>query len=260
VCSSDLRPRWKAKYGDHAKRYVRFIDETIIKYWYYSQLRERVPWGDPEHFPIWNDNGSNLGLIAAYSYQASGDPLHKSIAERIGRALRRKLQKAGNGWIWEDHTIRIGSDTDNTPGSVGNQAGVPDTSHANREAFLLVSFHEAGLIYGKPDIERMAATLTDAIWNGSEESPSFSNYINGSDVPYRVYKQPGLNGSIYHGWALMGGYSPKAQRILFRALQAAVRGPRNPSLERNYTSYGAPLALSGHLLRNFAILKSTTRE
>lgn len=251
----ETRPTWRAKYGGDARRYAAFADEAVIRYWYHAQLKDQIPWADPDQFPIWNDNGSNLGLTAAFLYQATGDPLDRDIARRIGAAFQAKLAPAGDGWIWENGTIPIGSDTDGTPGSVGNQAGVPDTSHANREAFLMMSLYEAGIMFTRADLERMAATLAGAVWNRSVDEPSFSNYIDGSDAPYRVYKEPGLNGSVYHGWALMGGYSPEAQRVLMDLLAAVLRGKRNPSIERNVSSYGGRISLCGHLLRNYSRLE-----
>ncbi|MDD5657268.1 MAG: hypothetical protein PHF00_08450, partial [Elusimicrobia bacterium] len=249
------RPRWRAKYGADARRYAAFADELVIQYWYRARMRERIAWIDPDHFPLWNDNASNLALVAVFLYQATGDPVCKDIGLRVGRAFQAKLAPAGNGWIWEDHTIPVGSDTDNTPGSVGNQEGVPDVSHANREAFLMLALHETGLMFGRADLERMAATFTDFVWNRSEDFPGFANYINGSDKPYRVYKEPGLNGSVYHGWVLMGGYSSRAQRVVLRTIAALARGRRNPSLERNATSYGGKVGLCGHALRNFHRLR-----
>src|SRR5262249_36492328 len=146
---------------------------------------------DTEHVPIWNDNATNMGLVATYLYTATGNELYKEVALGVGQAFQAKLSPWGRGWIWESHTIPIGSDTDNTPGSVGNQAGVPDTSHTNREPFLMIALHEAGLMYTQQDIDRMACTFTDNIWNQSFDDPSFANYLNGSNKPYRVYKEPG---------------------------------------------------------------------
>ncbi|HAM35744.1 MAG TPA: hypothetical protein DEB40_06625 [Elusimicrobia bacterium] len=249
------RPEWRTRYAAAARRYTAFVDATVIQYWCRSQLHGDIPWVNPDHFPIWNDNGANLGLITAFLYQATGDRRYADMARRIGRAFESKIKPAGRGWIWENQTIPIGSDTDNTPGSVGNQAGVPDTSHANREAFLMMALHEAGIMFTQADLERMAATLTDTIWDRSSDSPSFANYLNGSNAPYRVYKEPGLNGSIYHGWALMGGYSPKAQQVLIYLLRASLKGRMNPAIERNITGYGGRLGLCGHMLRNFALLR-----
>jgi len=246
-------PRFKTRYGGTARRYTAFVDQAIIQYWLKNRLKGEIPWINTDHFPIWNDNGSNLALTATFLYQATGDRFYQDVARKIGEAFKAKLIPVRRGWIWESQTIPIGSDTDNTPGSVGNQAGVPDTSHANREAMLMVSQYEAGIVFDEQDLDRMAHTFTDFIWNQSASDPMFSNYINGSDKPYRVYKEPGLNGSIYHGWALIGGYSPQAQKILLWTLNAIVTGAMNPALERNTTSYGGRLALTGHILRNFSV-------
>jgi hypothetical protein len=141
---------------------------------------------------------------------------------------------------------------------MGNQAGVPDTSHTNREAMFMVFMHEAGLMYTRADLVRMGYTFVDSIWNQSMESPSFANYINGSDKAYRVYKEPGLNGSVYHGWVMVGGYLPEAQRVAVQMLKAIVRGRQNFSLTRNATGYGGMLGLTGHILRNYALLRNPT--
>jgi len=247
-------PGFRDSYAPTAHRYIAFIDQMIVQYWFKSRLNGEIPWINLDHFPIWNDNGSNLALILTFLYRATGNSMYQDMARQIGEAFKAKLIPVGNGWIWESQTIPIGSDTDNTPGSVGNQAGVPDTSHTNRESMLMVSQYEAGLVFNEEDLKRMAHTFTDFIWNQSPESPMFSNYINGSDLPYRVYKKPGLNGSIYHGWALIGGYSEEAQQVLLWTLRAIALRHMNPALERNTTSYGGRLALCGHILRNFALV------
>jgi hypothetical protein len=255
-------PRLRERYAAQAQRYIDFVDGVVFKYWLDGQFDGEIPWINPDHFPIWNDNGSNLALNATYLYKATGDARYRDVAFRVGKHFKSKLTPVGTGWVWESQTIPLGSDTDNTPGSVGNQAGVPDTSHTNREAFLMVSQYESGLNFTREDLARMEATFCDVMWNQDLKDPMFSNYLNGSDQPYRVYKSPGLNGSIYHGWAMMGGYSSKVQDILWHTLDAIVHGrfKKNPALERNATSYGARVALSGHLLRNFALQWSQTTQ
>lgn len=245
--------RLEKRHGRAAQRYIQFVDGSVMRYFFEVQLARDVPWLDTDRFPIWNDNASNLALNAAFLCRATGESRHCELAHRIAEGFKAQLRVYRGGWIWENQTIPIGSDTDNTPGSVGNQAGVPDTSHTNREAFLMQTLHEMGMVYSRSDLERMAETLAATMWNGSLEDPSFSNYLNGDDRAYRVYKAPGLNGSIYHGWALMGAYSPRAQAAMIVTLKAIVKGRMNPSLERNKTSYGGTLALAGHTLRNFGL-------
>ena len=249
-------PRWRSTYDNTAHRYIEFADSAVIQYWYITQYNRHVPWLDVEHVPIWNDNSTNMGLVATYLYAATGNDVDKEVALGVGQAFQAKLSPWNRGWIWESHTIPIGSDTDNTPGSVGNQAGVPDTSHTNREPFLMIALHETGLMYQRDDITRMANTFIDSIWNQSYENPSFANYLNGSNKPYRVYKEPGLNGPIYHGWAFVGGYSPEAQKVLLATVKAIVHGKTNPSLVRNSTSYGGMVGLTGQMLRNFMVLSA----
>jgi hypothetical protein len=244
-------PELALRFGARADRYYRFVDNCVFDYFFEQQLKRKIPWINPEDFPHWNDNGSNLALNAAFMCEARGRSRHCVTARIIGAAFKDKLRVYKTGWIWENQTIPIGSDTDNTPGSVGNQGGVPDVSHTNREAFLMQTLHEMGLLFSRSDLERMAGTFTDLMWNGSLDEPAFSNYMNGNDEPYRVYKKPGLNGSIYHGWAFVGAYSPKAQEALVATLKAILKGRMNPSLERNKTSYGGVMALAGHALRNF---------
>lgn len=241
------------RYGPRAELYYRFVDGAVFGYFYGQQLGERIPWLDTDEFPLWTDEASVLALNAAFLCRAGGRKRHCDMARLVGTAFKAKLRPYKTGWVWENQTIPVGSDSESTPGSVGNQAGVPDASHANREAFLMQTLHEMGVVFSRSDLERMAATLTDLMWNGSLERPSFSNYINGNDGPYRVYKEPGLNGSVYHGWALMGAHSPRAQLTLLATLKAIFRGRVNPSLERNKSGYGGTLALAGNVLRNFGV-------
>lgn len=253
-------PDWRVKYRVSADRYIQFADHSIIQYWYHEVMGGEIPWLDTDRFPLWNDNASNLGLVAVFLYEATGNQSYRSIAGTVAKSLKAKLVPHKNGWIWDDGTIPIGSDTDNTPGSVGNQEGVPDTSHANREAFLMTSLYEAGIVFTRSDLDQMAHTVTETLWNQSFYSPAYSNYLDGGNAPYRVYKGPGLNGSVYHGWVLLGGYSLVVQTLMFDTLQAILKGRTNPSLERNARSYGGMLGLSGHLLRNFHLLGTVRRS
>lgn len=240
-------------YGERADRYARFVDGAIFGYYYGQQLKGRLSWLDPDEHPLWNEDASALALSAAFLCRAQGRARHCALARELGAAFKAKLQPYKTGWVWDNQAIPIGSDTDDDPGSVGNQAGVPDSSHANREAFLMLTLHEMGLVFTRADLERMAATLTDLMWNGSLDDPAFANYVNGNDEPYRVYDQPGLNGCVYHGWALMGAYSPRAQEALLAALEAILRGKANATVVRNKTGYGGTLALAGNLLRNYGV-------
>jgi hypothetical protein len=165
--------------------------------------------------------------------------MYLDIATRVATGFKRRLQPKGSGWVWDEGLVAISD----------NYAKTPDTSHANSEARLLVLNYEAGVVFTLNDVQKMANTLSDNIWNGSTSNPLFSNYINGSNSQYRTRTQAGQNGAVYAGWALLGKYSTKAQMAVSYLLKAIVDGKKNASIGYNATR-GGKIALSGHLLRN----------
>ena len=236
-------PAFKAKYEKDARRYIDFIRDSIIQYWHVEVYDHQIPWlpedlGGWGTYEIWNDKCSLLGHLVASLYRATGDTFYRDLATRIAQGFQRKLEPHGQGWIWDNGTIDIGYD--------GNQEGVPDTSHANREPMMMVLMHEAGIVFTRQDLERLAHTLTDTIWNGSLTAPRFANYINGSNKPYRRSEEPSSVGNVYPGWALLGRYSAEAQEVLVHTCQAI---QEDQTIGQNAGSY-CHLALSGHLLRN----------
>jgi hypothetical protein len=231
-------PMFNAKYQADAQRYIRFVDDHVIQYWYKKVYNStKVCSGGL----VWDDKCSLAGIILASFYQATGDPLHRSLATGLAQSFKGRLQPYGTGWIWDNGII--------PEGYGGNYEGVPDTSHANREAMMVVYMHEAGLVFSLQDVERMANTLSDTMWNGSTINPMFANYINGSNVVFSNRTAPGSNGAIYFGWALLGRYSDKAQQAASYLLKAIVEGKSNASGDYNSSAYGK-VAVSGDLATN----------
>ena len=120
---------------------------------------------------------------------------------------------------------------------------------------MIISLYEAGLMYTREDIERMSYTFLDNVWEPVLQRTVIRQLHERQQQTVPVYMDPGLNGPIYHGWSLVGSYSPEAQDVLFATLKAIIRGKSNPSLVRNTTSYGGMLGLTGHMLRNYRVLK-----
>jgi len=234
-------PTFRSKYQVDAQRYIRFVDDHVIQYWYkkvYNSSKVPCPGG-----LVWDDKCSLVGMILTFMYQATGNVLYRDLAQGVGEGFKGRLQPAGTGWVWDNGVIPSGYG--------GIYAGVPDTAHANRESMMVVYMHEVGIVFSVSDVQRMANTLSGTIWNGSISNPLFSNYINGSNITFSNRTAPGSNGAIYPGWALLGGYSQKAQDAVGYLFKAIVDGKSNPSIDYNSTTYGK-VALSGHLLRNLA--------
>jgi len=246
-------PTFRTKYASTASRYVDFVDNSIIQYWHVKTYSKAIPWlpadlGGWGTYTVWESSASHLGQIAVSLYSATRNapttntPMYLDIATRVSQAFKRKLQPQGTGWIWDKGLLNASNDP-------GNLAGVPDTSHINDEARLLVFAYEAGIVFTLADIQKLANTLTDTVWNGSTDNPLFSNYINGSNIAYRTSTDAGSVGNIYAGSALLGKYSSKAQIAISDMMKAIADGKQNASIAYNSSSYGK-VALSGHLMRN----------
>jgi len=160
----------------------------------------------------------------------------------VAKGFRTHVTVQGNGsWIWDQGIVPIVAG-DNLDGS-------PDTSHANREPMMVVAMYESGVEFTLPDLQAMASTLTSLIWNQSETSPMFTNYINGGN-PTFMSLNPWENGNMYLGWNMLGKYSPQVQRVLALSDQVIrTQNALNASLSTNGTSYGR-VELSGTLARN----------
>jgi hypothetical protein len=242
-------PTFRVKYGSAANRYVNFVNDSIVQYWHIDVYGTKIPslakdlggWGTDL---TWSGKTGLLGEIATSLYVATKSaptartPIYLDVATRVAAGFKRRLQPNRTGWIWD-----VGLHTES-----GNYAKLPDTAHAS-EAMLMILAYEAGIVFSLGDVQRMANTLSDIIWNGSISNPMFSNYIDGSNLQYRTRTQPGENGLVYSAWALTGKYSVNVQTAISSLLQAIIAGKQNPSIAYNATSYGK-VALSGHLLRN----------
>jgi len=251
-------PAFLAQYGTELNQIVAFVDQSIFKYWfdkpagYYANTGSSaspafvggtIPWlsialggwGDDV------DTCDHFGMIATWMYQATGNPRYLDYATRVAKGFRDHIT-VNNGCLQWDMGV--------WPITAGqNLEGSPDTSHSNREAMMVVSMYEAGIEYQLSDVQQLAATFTNVIWNQSYASPMFSNYIDGSNLDYRT-APAWANGIVFHGWDMVGRYSPEAQRVLAIGYQALRSGTaQNASLSANDSGYGL-FELSGALAHN----------
>jgi hypothetical protein len=106
--------------------------------------------------------------------------------------------------------------------------------------------------FKRADLERMARTVTDTLWNGDRKDPAFFNYIDGANAPYGG-DGPFQVGTIRDGWAMMGRYSPAVQSLMERVMEVVKAGVGAPhTLGRYHFGASVEVGLSGHLLWNRA--------
>lgn len=254
-----LNPAFKTRYASQFAQITAFVDQSVFQYWFdkqsgvyadpkSSRLGGQIPWlstalGGWGTYAVWSDKCSHLGMMATWMFQATGNPLYREYAQRVAQGFRDHVVMQDGCLLWDKGIIPYDYD--------GNFGASPDTSHANREPMMAVAMYEAGIEFQAADLQGLTQTFLRLIWNQSETDIRFANYIDGGNAAFRTTPAWG-NGAVYLGWAMLGRYSPQAQRLLIltdRAIQT--QQPLNPSLAYNASSYGR-IELAGTLARNAA--------
>jgi hypothetical protein len=244
----------KARYATQINQMTAFLHQSVFTYWFDKQVGVYadpasswsggdVPWlpsnlGGWGSYPVWSDKASHFGMMSAWMYQATGDALYREYASRVARGFRTHLAKNGSSWIWDKGLVA----TDPS----GNLNGSPDTSHANREPMMMAAMFDAGIEFTQADLDAMASTLLDRIWNGSDTDPRFTNYIDGGNQTF-YGAGPWSDGVVFFGWNTLGRHSTEAHRIMALSYQYILKNRGlNPSLGSNNSPYGL-ISASGAL-------------
>jgi len=269
-------PAFKAQYATQLNQIVAFVHQSIFLYWFDKQngiyadpgspwLGGDVPWlaanlGGWGEYAIWNDNVAHLGMMAAWMYQATGQPLYLEYANRIAQGWRSHAVTINGCGLW-DYGIVTGT-VDGGSYEYNTTDHCFDTSHANREPMMLdalCGIGAAGVAVGgasaspvtRTDLTLCATTLNTLIWNGSTSNPMFNNYIDGGNEAFGGIG-PWEDGNVFLGWDELGLYSAQSQLVLAITYQDIMTGsPQNLSLtdSANSTSYGK-VEMAGILARN----------
>lgn len=253
-----IHSTFASRYPTQLTTILAFINSAIFGYWFdkntgvYNDpsgpyLGGTIPWlsatyGGWGTYAVWQSEATHLAIIAAYMYQATGLPIYSEYATRIGSDFKNHIQKQVGGATMWDSGIELsgaGGDPDAT-------AGYEDTSHANREPWMIIALYETGIVYTLADIAGMSYIFLDFIWNQDIANPMFYNYINGSNVAYRTATAY-QNGIIYAGWSMLAKYSDAVRYVVDKSNSLIRIGSGlNTSLSENNSSYGR-ICLSGNL-------------
>ena len=254
-------PAFNATYGAQATQMTTFVQQSVFQYWFdkntgvYADPGSPYPcgcipwcssalggWGSYAYFP---QQVMLFSLCSTWMYEATGNALYLDASTRCAQQFKTADLQVVNGYyLWD-----LGRYTFETP---DNTNGSQDTSHANRVPMMMQAMYENNIVFTATDMTMLAGGLINSIWNQSETSPMFANYIDGGNTAYRTVTTPGANGLVYHGWDVLGRNSIEAQRVMAITYNFLCTNPSlNATISANYSSYGL-MEMSGLLARNIA--------
>jgi hypothetical protein len=227
-------------YGSRAQRIYRFIKEDIVNKHLYDRQGEE--WFRSNALTIsvpYSDKTAHLVHILVSLCRIDRDARYVSLAGVLLHGFQKRLRPyRENSLIWDVGLSQHGDGYS------------MNTSHANRMPYMLVDAFEAGFMISELEIQGLANLFVDVIWDQSNVSPQFRNFIDGrNDAVFN--RRPYAIGQIYSGWIRLGAFDVRVQAVGNAVLMALVNGVKNPSLSY-MAAAPAKLCLLGHLARNSA--------
>jgi hypothetical protein len=170
----------KAKYGEKAGKYLKFIAEEIADkherdwvdtsrstggYRFSPWMTERFPNRIMPH---------NQYLALGRAYLMLGNVSRKRLfadrTERMARNFKKHLRKTGNAYTWYYWDWLEAGDPGNS--------NVEDTSHGQIDIGFVVDACRRGVVFTPGDLKRFGRTLLDQMWNGSLEDPVIGGHVD----------------------------------------------------------------------------------
>jgi hypothetical protein len=100
----------------------------------------------------------------------------------------------------------------------GNRYCSPaDVSHAENFVHAAIALQRAGIVFTENDIDRIAATFLQMVWNQNPINPKFYDFIDGRlEAPGGKYGQWRMGGSVFRGagWASLGATDILVHEVL----------------------------------------------
>jgi hypothetical protein len=253
---------------DGWKNIADFVDQNIVEKWlfYHPSIKPEDFQGPRsklylldilntardirEHFAVICMNLNKLGY-SKYPYQqwakfltslyiGSRSDLRHSPPEALG--LGRKAprdwgilpQRSTGGYVWyfvPDWRHK-------------GKTAILDTAHANRTVWLAARAYHEGLI-DKAGLDVFIKTFKKQIWKPLKNPFYFTNFIDGSDIPYNDPKHgvlpPGYKGQVWFGWHRLAAYDDAVKDLFISLSYDLTNGGPNMPLSQNKTMENAPL-------------------
>jgi len=235
-------------YGTRATAILTFVKNQIIDKWLYT--RDSLSWfyndATQTSQPM-NDKTALLMRILLDIYLAGAGTVYHDLAVTLANSFKGRFQTYdNNSMIWD-----LGVRWDVIYGTCDGLGCKMDTSHANRYPYTVIDYYKSGIVFTRDYVQGLANLLTGVMWDGSYDSPRFTNFTDGSNG-YYLSRPPWNDGQIYTGWVGLGEFDTQVQAISDATLSAIIAGKSNPSLDYMNNEFGK-MELAGHLAKNLAL-------
>ncbi len=209
-------PSLEARYGTVARRYLAIMETEVVPKWepywrdlpggagvyvYPDNTSERAPGGSLPY-----NQAFAFGRMQIALYRITGKPLYRARVERMARWFKHGLRLIANHYEWNywDY-VRAGDEYMREFACF-----VEDTGHGHIDVGFVIDAYDAGIVFDREDMDRFARTITESMWNGSEEKPLLGRRVNTSE------------GGSPHvlDWVQYGRFSPKVREIMRRMLES----------------------------------------
>jgi len=204
------------RYGAAARRYLQVIETQLLPKWepYWRDLDGGagvyVAQDDPAHrepgASLPHNQYLALGRTYIALYRLTRKPAYREHIAKMARFFKRSLRLVGGHYEWNywDYT---GPRDD----EMRRMAAVEDSSHGTIDIGFAIDAYDAGIVFDRADMQRFARTVTEAMWNSSEEQPRVGARIN----------SPKGEAVQSLDWVRLGRFSPTVRRIMMRMMESS---------------------------------------
>lgn len=207
-------PKLKAKYGANAKRYLEFIEKSIVPKWD-SRWREFDGGGGAyiatdlktHRFPnvvLPHNQYLAFGRVLFPLYRVTGKKAYLDRARKMARLFKSKLTLVDGGYVWNYWDSARAEDAPGRDMCFGE-----DTSHGAIDVAFAVDAFEAGCVFTREDLDRMANTYAGHIWNQSVEKPLYCKHVD-----RRLDPEGKADCVAVYGWQMLARYCPEVEKAI----------------------------------------------
>lgn len=233
---TSLRP----KYGAAAERYLACIEKYIVPKW--DERWRDFPAGGGAYlatnlkthrYPdivLPHNQYLALGRVFFPLYRATHNKAYLERATKMARFFNAKMSIVDGGYIWNYWDAARPEDA---PGQA--MCKTEDTSHGAIDVGFAVDAYEAGVVFTRQDIDRIALNYSKHIWNRSVEKPGYCLYVDRRRDPAGEKDKTAVT-----GWQLLSRYSPEVAKAVEPAYRHGYRSAPAASewLRTRYTTKG----------------------